>query len=143
MRFRRFILLAFIAAAFAAGGFFVGVRAQNTGGKVKVTEIFKQDLADMPGKEVRILQIDNEPGAGSPAHRHPGHTFVYVVEGQIESQVEGQPLKTYKAGDCFYEAPNGVHAVSRNSSDKPAKFIAFMVKDKDKPPTTLAPQAPK
>jgi hypothetical protein len=41
---------------------------------------------------------------------------------------------TLKAGQTFYEAPTDVHVIARNASTtKPAKFIAFLVKDKDAP----------
>ena len=56
--------------------------------------------------------------------------IAYVAEGEIRSQVEGQPETVYKTGDTFYEAPNGVHAVSANASQtKPAKLVAFFVCD--------------
>jgi quercetin dioxygenase-like cupin family protein len=49
-------------------------------------------------------------------------------------RVEGQPEKLYSVGDSFYEAPNGVHAVSANASaTQPARLIAYFVCDHDVP----------
>ena len=82
-----------------------------------------QPLADLPGREVRISILDREPGATSARHRHPGHhTFGFVVEGTYEFGINGEPSRTLKEGDVFYEPPTAVHSTSRNpSTDRRAK----------------------
>jgi len=50
------------------------------------------------------------------AHRHPGITIAYVLEGEILSKVGDEPEKTYTAGQMFLETPGQLHAVSRNAS---------------------------
>jgi quercetin dioxygenase-like cupin family protein len=41
--------------------------------------------------------------------------------------VKGQAEMIYKAGESFYEAPNGVHLVSANaSSSEPPEFVIGM-----------------
>jgi quercetin dioxygenase-like cupin family protein len=83
---------------------------------------------------VSVIEVTYGPGEASPPHSHPCPVIAYVAEGEIRSQVEGQPEAVYKAGDTFYEAPNGVHAVSANASQtKPAKLVAFFVCDHDAP----------
>jgi quercetin dioxygenase-like cupin family protein len=67
-------------------------------------------------------------------HRHDAHAIVYVLEGSIIMGVKGGKEVTLKAGDTFYEGPADLHTVGRNASKtKPAKFVAFLVKDKAKP----------
>jgi quercetin dioxygenase-like cupin family protein len=79
---------------------------------------------------VNVIEVTYGPGEASSPHSHPCPVIAYVAEGEIRSQVEGQPEAVYKAGDSFYEAPNGVHAVSANASPtKPAKLVAFFVCD--------------
>jgi quercetin dioxygenase-like cupin family protein len=83
---------------------------------------------------VSLVEVTYGPGEASPPHSHPCPVIAYVAEGEIRSQVEGQPEAIYKAGDTFYEAPNGVHAVSANASQtKPAKLVAFFVCDREAP----------
>jgi quercetin dioxygenase-like cupin family protein len=96
-----------------------------------------QPLAGLPGREVRISLLDREPGASSAPHRHPGHyTFGYVIEGMYEFAINGEPSRTLKAGDTFYEPPTAVHSTSRNpSTDKRAKILVFMVADQKNPST--------
>jgi len=100
-------------------------------------QILAQPLADLPGREVRISLLDREPGASSARHRHPGHhTFGYVIEGTYEFAINGEPSRTLKAGDTFYEPPTAVHSTSRNpSTDKRAKILVFMVADQKNPST--------
>jgi quercetin dioxygenase-like cupin family protein len=99
--------------------------------------LLTQPLADLPEREVRISLLDREPGASSARHRHPGHhTFGYVIEGTYEFAINGEPSRTLKAGDTFYEPPGAIHSTSRNPSiDKPAKILVFMVADQKNPST--------
>jgi quercetin dioxygenase-like cupin family protein len=100
-------------------------------------QILTQPLADLPGREVRISLLDREPGASSARHRHPGHyTFGYVIEGTYEFAINGEPSRTLKAGDTFYEPPTAIYSTSRNPSiDKRAKILVFMVADQKNPST--------
>jgi quercetin dioxygenase-like cupin family protein len=100
-------------------------------------QLVTQPLADLPGREVRISLLDREPGASSARHRHPGHhTFGYVIEGTYEFAINGEPARTLKAGDTFYEPPTAVHSTSRNpSTDRRAKILVFMVADQKNPST--------
>jgi quercetin dioxygenase-like cupin family protein len=99
-----------------------------------VTPLMTKALADAPGKEVMMLTVNYAPGAADPVHRHDAHGFIYVIEGSIVMGVEGGKEKTLHAGETFYEGPNDVHTVGRNASKtKPARFVVFLLKDKDKP----------
>ncbi len=100
-------------------------------------QLLTQALADLPGREVRISLLDREPGSSSVRHRHPGHhTFGYVIEGTYEFGINGEPGRTLKAGETFYEPPTAVHSTSRNpSTDTHAKILVFMVADQKNPST--------
>ena len=99
--------------------------------------LLTQPLVDLPGREVRISLLDREPGSNSARHRHPGHhTFGYVIEGTYEFGINGEPSRTLKAGQTFYEPPTAVHSTSRNpSTDTRAKILVFMVADQKNPST--------
>ena len=102
--------------------------------EAKVTPLISKDLTELPNKEALMIKADYPPGGSDPIHRHNAQTFVYVLEGAIVMQVKGGKEVTVSAGETFYEAPDDVHLVSRNaSSTKPAKFIVFLVKDKNAP----------
>jgi quercetin dioxygenase-like cupin family protein len=100
----------------------------------QVTPLMSKDLPEFPGKEGLMITVVYPPGASDPIHRHNAHAFVYVLEGTIVMQVKQGKEITLRPGQTFYEGPNDIHTVGRNvSSTKPAKFIVFLVKDKDSP----------
>jgi quercetin dioxygenase-like cupin family protein len=102
--------------------------------EAKVTELFSKELTDLPGKEGLMITVEYPPGGIDPIHRHNAHAFVYVLEGSIVMQVKGGKEVTLTAGQTFYEGPNDVHVVGRNTSQtKPAKFVVFLVKEKGAP----------
>ncbi|QNI32834.1 cupin domain-containing protein [Alloacidobacterium dinghuense] len=100
----------------------------------KVTPLMSKDLADYSGKEGLMINVEYPPGASDPIHRHNAHAFLYVLEGSIVMQVKGGKPVTLTPGQTFYEGPNDIHVVGRNASNtKPARFIVFLLKDKDAP----------
>ena len=63
-------------------------------------------------------------------------------KGRLRAQVKGQPETIYKAGESFYEAPNGIHLVSANaSSTEPAKLVAYLICDHDTPLSVDVPES--
>jgi uncharacterized protein YbjT (DUF2867 family)/quercetin dioxygenase-like cupin family protein len=102
--------------------------------EAKVTELMSKDLPECPGKEGLMITVEYPPGSVDPIHRHPGHGFIYVLEGSIIMQVRGGQEVTLTPGQTFYEGPKDVHVVGRNASQtEPAKFVVFWVKDKGAP----------
>ena len=117
----------------------VSVAADNAGDSVKPN--FSHAIPNIPGKSLVAVEVSYPPGGASMSHRHAHSAFIYayVVSGQVVSQVEGQPARTYKAGEAFYEDPGAHHLVSRNASQtEPAKLLAvFVVDSKDTALTTM------
>ena len=102
-----------------------------------IQQIVSQPLADVPGREVRMLLIERAPGTASPPHRHPGHhTFGYVLEGTYEFAIDRGQSRLLTAGGTFYEPPTAVHSTSRNpSADQRLRLLVFMVADQKNPST--------
>jgi quercetin dioxygenase-like cupin family protein len=101
-----------------------------------VESLLTQDLTGLPSKEALMLTVEYLPGGASLPHRHDADVFVYVLEGSIVMQVDGQPARTLGVGQTFHEGPADVHRKSANASrTQPAKFLVFIVKDKGKPTT--------
>ena len=104
-------------------------------------QLLNMPLPVLPeNQEVLVLEIDLTPGQASQPHRHNAHVFVYVLEGQINMQVEGGELVTLSQGEMFYENPDDIHAVSENASDsEPAKFLVHIIKTVGVPISTPVP----
>src|SRR5215471_13178750 len=122
-----------LAAAFHLGS----VAAQQQAPATKVSQLMKQTLADVAGREVMMITLDIPPGGGSAPHRHPGaHNFGYVLEGAYRIKLDDGPERVLTKGETFYEAPGQLHAVSRNASDtEPAKVLVVAVAEPGKPLT--------
>jgi quercetin dioxygenase-like cupin family protein len=102
--------------------------------EVKVTPLMSKVMTDVSGKEGLMITVEYPPGGSDPIHRHNAHAFLYVLEGSVVMQVKGGKQVTLTPGQTFYEDSNDVHIVGRNASKtKPAKFLVFLVKDKDAP----------
>jgi quercetin dioxygenase-like cupin family protein len=101
--------------------------------------IFQRDLPDVMLKDwsVTAVEVSYAPGQASAAHRHPGITIAYVLEGEIGSKIGDESEKTYTVGQMFLETPGQLHAVSRNaSSTQPARLLAILLAPKGQPLTT-------
>jgi quercetin dioxygenase-like cupin family protein len=101
------------------------------------TELFNKVMDDVLGRRFTVRLTERDPGNGSPAHRHPGsHTVGYILEGTYEVKIDDGSLRTLRPGDVFYEAPNALHAISRNASTTtPLKYLVIQVSDPAKPAT--------
>jgi len=99
---------------------------------VTVKQTFSGKLPNVPGKTLTVVEVNYRPGGFSIPHRHPasGFVFAYVLSGTVRSQVEGEPLRVYSAGETWTEPPNAHHVVSANASKtEPARLIAYIVAD--------------
>lgn len=108
-------------------------RASTAPGPI-VRPLMTELLQDYPNKEVLMLTVEYPPGAVESVHRHDAHAFVYVLEGSIVMGVSGSEPVTLNPGQTFHEGPDDVHTIGRNASkEKPARFVVFLLKDRDKP----------
>ena len=104
--------------------------------------VLAEALPKMDGANLKatLVGVNYGPGESSAPHSHPCPVIGYVVTGTVRMQVKGGPEAVYKAGESFYEAANGVHAVSANASaTEPAKFVAFFVCDHEAPLSVAPP----
>ena len=88
---------------------------------VKVTQLSQRDITEkIDGKKAKgtTVEVTLQPGESEAAHRHPGPAFGYVLEGEYEWAIDGNPVRMLKAGDTFYEPTGCLHRVSRNPAAK-------------------------
>ena len=128
MKIKSLIGAAFIAAAAIATPAVAHDRGES------VTPHFEKTIPNIPGKSLVAVVVDYAPAGTSPSHKHAKSAFIfaYVVSGAIESQVNDEPKRVYRAGESWYENPGSHHRVSRNASaTEPAKLLAVFVVDTD------------
>ena len=132
VRHRTFVALA-VCTTIGVGGMTL---AQHAGkGQVKVTQLSQRDIIEkLDGKDARatVKEVTIEPGQQDSPHRHAGPVFGYVLEGEYEHAMDDEPVKTYKAGETFYEPSGSVHRVARNPSGKTrTRLLAVILHPRD------------
>jgi quercetin dioxygenase-like cupin family protein len=104
---------------------------------IKRTDLQRHDLS-VPGYEAVQARIDIAPGVIAPKHKHPGAEIIYVLEGSLQYQLEGQPPVTLNAGDVLFVPAETIHS-ARNVGSTNAAELATYVVEKGKPLLVLAP----
>jgi quercetin dioxygenase-like cupin family protein len=100
------------------------------------TDLQRHDLS-VAGREVIQSRVDIGPEAPLVKHTHPGEEIIYILEGSLEYQIEGQPPKTFNAGDALTVPAGVIHAVRNVGSGNGAELATYVV-EKGKPLLTLA-----
>ncbi|OBF38066.1 cupin [Mycobacterium sp. ACS1612] len=93
--------------------------------------LLTQELPNIPGKTLTSAIVTFPPGARAMPHRH-GDAFVYayVLEGEVSSQIEGEPAQVYHQGNNWSEPPGAHHVVTQNDSQtEPARLLVVFVAD--------------
>lgn len=104
---------------------------------IKRTPMLQIDAPGLAGKELILYVADVAPGASSGKHWHPGPEMPYVLVGSVTLEMEGQPPKTFKAGDTLgYIPPKHIHEAKNDSDTQPAKVLVFSLHDKGQPLAT-------
>ena len=91
-----------------------------------------------PGREAVVARVEVAPGARAGRHTHPGDEISYVLEGESELLIDGQPPRIVKAGESFV-IPAGVVHDAHNAGTVPVKLVGVYVVEKGKPLASPAP----
>ena len=111
-----------------------GVCAQQAG--FTRTPLQQQELS-IPGRVVVQARAEFDPGVAAGRHTHPGEEMGYILEGELELAIDGQPPRRVKAGEVFF-VPAGMIHDGRNVGSGKAKVLATYVVEKGKPVATPA-----
>jgi len=100
--------------------------------------LLEKNVSEYAGKDmvVTVRELTLQPGAVGSKHRHPGPVFVYVLEGDVEVEIDGAPPKVYHPGEIFSEEPHQLHLSTRNAGDgRPARILSLILSRKGEPLT--------
>ena len=122
-----------VAACAMALGPAAGASAPNAVRKM----LIQHDL-EIPGYTAGIASVEVPPGGREGRHTHPGPLYVYVQEGSITVETDGQPTRTYKAGDTFFIEGGRIHEGINNGTVTYKSLTSFVI-PKGKPLTTQVP----
>jgi quercetin dioxygenase-like cupin family protein len=122
-----------LGLAVVAFGFAGVAMAQQSG--IKRTPLQKVDFPD--GYNVITAIAEVPAGGSSGRHTHPGVETGYVLEGELELDIDGKPPAKLKAGDSYQIPAGAIH--DAKAGDKPFKVLGIYIVDKTKPLATPAP----
>ena len=103
---------------------------------IKRTPLQKVEFPDGYNTVTGIAEIPAGGAAGR--HTHPGIETGYVLEGEADLLIDGQPALHLKAGDS-YAIPAGAVHDGKVHGDKSLKVLGIYVVDKTKPLASPAP----
>lgn len=88
---------------------------------------------EVPGSTYEVVYALVEIPANTTVgrHTHPGSVFAYMMEGDYTFIPDGQPEKTYKAGENFRIEPGVIH--NEKSGTTPSKLMVVFTVEKGKP----------
>ena len=95
------------------------------------TDLQQQDLS-VPGREVIQNRVEIDTDAPAIRHWHPGEEVIYVLEGTLEYEIDGEPTRTVSAGEALTVPAERVHSV-RNVGNGNATELATYFVEKEKP----------
>lgn len=124
------LLLGLTVVAIAGAGVAV---AQQSG--IKRTPLQKLDF---PAGYNTVTAIAEVPAGGAAGrHTHPGAETGYVLEGELELVIDGQPPMKIKAGESYQIPEGAVH--DAKAGDKPFKVLGVYVVKAGEPLAKPAP----
>jgi quercetin dioxygenase-like cupin family protein len=102
------LILGLAVATFVVAGVAI---AQQSG--IKRTPLQK---VDFPAGYNTVTAIAEIPAGGAAGrHTHPGAETGYVLEGELELLIDGQPPKKLKAGESYQIPEGAVHDAKAGS----------------------------
>ena len=112
------LLLGFAVVVVAGAGIAI---AQQSG--IKRTPLQKLDF---PAGYNTVTAIAEVPAGGAAGrHTHPGAETGYVLEGELELVIDGQPPMKIKAGESYQIPEGAIH--DAKAGDKPFKVLGVYV----------------
>jgi quercetin dioxygenase-like cupin family protein len=100
------------------------------------TDLQQHELS-VPGREVIQNRVDIDPDAPAIRHWHPGEEIIYVLEGTLRYDIDGQSPRTVTAGEALMVPARAVHAVSNLGNGNAAELATYVV-ESDEPLLNLA-----
>lgn len=124
-------LLRTIVTVLLIGTYYISASAQTKASGISRTQLQRHDMST-PGSEVVQAHIDFEPGTKFGNHKHPGEEIIYVLEGELEYNVEGKPPVTLKAGEVLFIPAGTIHSAKNVGNTKASELATYIV-EKGKP----------
>lgn len=126
-------------AAMPQAGAHAGHHAPAANATFKATVLYEAPLLGTEARIYRLYTIDLGPSGATPRHMHPGDEIAQVIEGSVTLEMEGEPARTFQAGQTFHPRPMTPHIARNASASAPARLIVSSITEAGKPSTIMLP----
>jgi len=93
-------------------------------------DLSKQGLNDLDRRQMRIRQINVEPGGVVAFHSHSQRpALTYVLRGTLLEHRKGDPDRTYKPGEVITESTDVDHWAENKGSEPVALISVDLFKE--------------
>ena len=107
--------------------------------QVTRTELLRQPVSGIDGKEFVVFVADLPPGAIASRHSHPGDEAIYMLQGALRFEPDGGQSFDLKAGEIAFNPAKHIHKATNVSASEPAKVLNCMLAEKGQPLATPVP----
>ena len=130
-----------IAIALALAAIVLSAAADEPGAAPQPvrTILERHDQSGVPGKEIVIGTAMLPAGTSIGYHTHPGDESGYVLKGVLILRTRGQPDRTLKVGDSFFNPRGAVHSLATVPGQEGGTAMSTWIVDKGQPLATPAP----
>ena len=105
-------------AGLLAIAFAIGIAVEMLGNQVLIAQqapvtrtiLQQKDLDGVEGREVIMYRAEAIPGGVAGRHYHPGPELLYILEGALILEHDGQPPVTLKTGESAHIPAKHIHA---------------------------------
>ncbi|UMR29823.1 cupin domain-containing protein [Massilia sp. MB5] len=98
---------------------------------IKRTLVQKADTS-IDHREAVVARVELEPGVVAGRHTHPGDEISYVLEGEGELLIDGEPPRKLKAGEAFVIPAGKIHD-AKNTGPGTMRLVGVYVVEKGQP----------
>jgi quercetin dioxygenase-like cupin family protein len=114
-----------VAGAIGVAGLYAAEKEYKP--TAKMTKLIdSKPLSGFSGQEANVFVAEMPGGWVGGKHYHPGHVFVYVLEGSITFTFDGKEPFTVKAGEVYHETPNENMLAKNASASEDLKLIGSL-----------------
>ena len=124
--------MALASAVFLGLAGFQTADAQEYVSKARVKTLHQAPLPGVEGKEMIVKHFSIPPEFVGGKHLHPGPVYVYVLEGVLTVELDGE-TKTFSAGELYPEDIDSAMVGRNLSGTDDLELLVFQVGEIGKP----------
>jgi quercetin dioxygenase-like cupin family protein len=131
---RKALLLVGIGiAGIVVGGFGATYVGAQGAAQAKRTELLRQPVSGIEGKELVVFIADVPPGNVPSLHFHAGDEAIYMLQGALVFEPDGGQPFELKAGQITFNPAKHIHQARNASASEPAKVLNCMLAEMGQP----------